>query len=243
MRELILSLKNASRSGEIIKMDNKVSYGSKNFGDPQSINDNKGLDEILEKSAKLMAINGYGGTSMRDLAQTTGRSLSGLYHYFNSKEELLYLINYRGFSELARLSNKLMVEEQDVTQRLQKLIWNHVNFFSQHQSEMRVMMFGTQKIDSEARKQISNLKHQYADDFKNTVSDYIFQQTNIRLDKKHLDRKSYLLFGMMNWVYGWFSTDEHGSVEELAEDIYITFTLGCSANTSPQNNKRDKANE
>ncbi len=192
-----------------------------------SIDENSVLDEILEKSARLMASKGYHGTSMRDLAQTTGRSLSGLYHYFSNKQELLYLINLRGFSSLAETAQGLMSDELEAEQRLKKLIWNHVMFFSLHQSEMRVMMFGTHEIDQMRRKEISDLKHRYSDDFKVAVSEYILERTNEILDKKQLDRKSYLLFGMMNWVYGWFSTDEHGSVEELAEDIYCTFTLGC----------------
>ncbi len=185
------------------------------------------LDEILEKSARLMAGKGYHGTSMRDLAQTTGRSLSGLYHYFSNKQELLYLINFRGFSSLAETAQGLMTDELDAEQRLKKLIWNHVMFFSLHQSEMRVMMFGTHEIDKMRRKEISDLKHRYSDDFKVTVSEYISERSSEIVGKKQLDRKSYLLFGMMNWVYGWFSTDEHGSVEELAEEIYSTFTFGC----------------
>jgi len=196
--------------------------------------ENKGLAQILEKSARLMASKGYHGTSMRDLAQTTGRSLSGLYHYFSNKQELLYLINYRGFSSLAELSHQLMAADLDVAQRLQQLILSHVEFFSQHQSEMRVMMFGTHEIDKTRSKEISRLKHEYSDNFKLAVAAFIQQRSGQQLDKKHLDRKSYLLFGMMNWVYGWFSTDEHGTVEELAEDIYSTFTLGCI----PLNNKR-----
>src|SRR5512141_1202862 len=63
-------------------------------------NGNNNLDEILKKSAKLMARQGYHGTSMRDLAETTGHSLSGLYHYLESKDELLFKINERGFSSL-----------------------------------------------------------------------------------------------------------------------------------------------
>ncbi|MBK7205600.1 MAG: helix-turn-helix transcriptional regulator [Thermomonas sp.] len=57
-------------------------------------------DDIVAECAALMAREGYHGTSMRDLARGTGRSLSGLYHHFRSKEELLYLINQRGFSSL-----------------------------------------------------------------------------------------------------------------------------------------------
>lgn len=192
-----------------------------------SISENRALDEILEKSARLMASKGYHGTSMRDLAQTTGRSLSGLYHYFTNKQELLYLINFRGFGSLVDIAHRLMADDLDAEQRLRKLIWNHVKFFSLHQSEMRVMMFGTHEIDKLRSQEISQLKHKYSDDFKSAVAEYIYQHCGKKLDKKHLERKSYLLFGMMNWVYGWFSTDEHGTVEELAEDIYTTFTGGC----------------
>jgi AcrR family transcriptional regulator len=55
---------------------------------------NEGLCDILKESTKLMANTGFCGTSMRDLAKATGRSLSGLYHHFRSKEDLLYLMNW-----------------------------------------------------------------------------------------------------------------------------------------------------
>ena len=194
-----------------------------------SVTENKGLDQILAQSARLMAKKGYHGTSMRDLAQTTGRSLSGLYHYFSNKDELLYMINFRGFTSLVDAAQKFMAENQTAEQRLKCLISHHVNYFYQHQSEMRVMMFSTQQMDEQRSKQIKLLKNKYTDDFDQAVSDYIFQISSKRINKNLLQRKSYLLFGMMNWVYGWFSTDEHGTVEELVDDIYSTFTKGCIA--------------
>lgn len=234
MKELTRLSLNKNLLGKIASMDTPIA------AQKISSKDNNGLDEILEKSAKLMAAKGYNGTSMRDLALTTGRSLSGLYHYFSNKEELLYLINFRGFSSLLASSEKLVKGEGDVEQKLKSLIWNHVNFFSLHQNEMRVMMFGTQKIDDLRRKEISLIKHHYSDNFKNAVSDYIYSQSGKRLDKNVLDRKSYLLFGMMNWVYGWFSTDEHGTVAELAEDIYSTFTLGCTLSSAPNKSPQEQ---
>ncbi|RLA04671.1 MAG: hypothetical protein DRQ47_02990, partial [Gammaproteobacteria bacterium] len=107
------------------------------------------------------------------------------------------------------------------------LIGHHVNYFYQHQSEMRVMMFSTQQLDADHSKKIKNIKNQYSSYFINAVSDYIFQSKGKRDPEKLLERKSYLLFGMMNWVYGWFSTHEHGTVDELVNDIYNTFTQGC----------------
>ena len=56
-----------------------------------------GMADILRTSCELMATKGFHGTSMRDLAHATGRSVSGLYHHFQGKEDLLFLINYHGF--------------------------------------------------------------------------------------------------------------------------------------------------
>ena len=203
-------------------------------------NENKGLDQILEQSAQLMAKKGYHGTSMRDLAQTTGRSLSGLYHYFSNKDELLFLINYRGFTSLVDAAQRLINDKQTAEQRLKCLISNHVNYFYRHQSEMRVMMFSTQQVDEVRSKEIKVLKNKYTNDFTTAVSDYILQISGKKISKNLLERKSYLLFGMMNWVYGWFSTDEHGTVEELVEDIYSTFTEGCLVVTKSEKNKHDE---
>lgn len=186
-----------------------------------------GLDEILDKSAQLMAQLGYHGTSMRDLANVTGRSLSGLYHYFNNKEELLFLINQRGFTSLLNMSAKLV--EQDLTpeQRLSGLIHNHVTYFMDHLSEMRVMTSGSMEMNDQRSRILWQLKDDYASLGQNIVGGYMRDQTGSDYAQDVIDRKTYFLYGMMNWVFGWYSATKHGSAKEVAEDIFRTFTQGC----------------
>ena len=51
---------------------------------------------------------GYAAASMRDLSRASGVSLSGLYYYFESKEELLYLIQKDTFTTIVeRLREQL----------------------------------------------------------------------------------------------------------------------------------------
>ena len=47
---------------------------------------------ILRTAAAIFADKGYHRASIRDISRATGISLSGLYHYFDSKETLLFLI-------------------------------------------------------------------------------------------------------------------------------------------------------
>ncbi len=190
-------------------------------------NGSNNLDAILKKSAKLMAKQGYHGTSMRDLAEVTGHSLSGLYHYLDSKDELIFKINERGFTSLLEIAKE--IRERDIlpADKLRSVISNHIDFFSGNMSEMRVMMFGTHDIDKKRSQVISDLKDDYASIVRQVVHDYLQSQSDKQFSESEISRKTYLLFGMMNWIYGWYSKNEHGSASELADDIYVTFTQGC----------------
>src|SRR5215469_12239542 len=58
------------------------------------------LSKVLQHAAQIFCEKGYEGASMRDLSRAAGMSLAGLYHYFASKEELLYLIQKDTFQTI-----------------------------------------------------------------------------------------------------------------------------------------------
>ena len=73
---------------------------------------------------------------------------------------------------------------------------------------------------------IRALKQRYTDCVQLAVGDYIAARRE-PLAAGDVERRTYLLFGMMNWIFGWYSFDQHGSVDALAEEIFLTFTRGC----------------
>lgn len=188
-----------------------------------------GLDQILAQCARLMAKKGYHGTSMRNLARVTDRSLAGLYHYFKNKQELLYLINQRGFSFLLDSAQRLARRNLTPAERLRALIENHVNYFAGHLNEMRVMMLGTLELNPRQDREIRQLKDDYKTIVADCVADLWRTAGNREFTAAALNRKTYLLFGMMNWIYGWYSRNEHGTRRELIDDIFATFTEGLCA--------------
>lgn len=191
-----------------------------------------GLEEILKQSSEIMSRKGFHATSMRDLAKATNMSLAGLYHYFDSKDELIYLINLRGFTALLGLAEKVKASKEPVDKKLFNFISMHVNYFCKERSNMRVMIFGTQGIDEDKHKKIRTLKENYQIMGRDFVSAYLREITGQSCSRKELDRKTYLLFGMMNWIFGWYSKKSHGTEEELVQDIYNTFTQGLMGTTS-----------
>jgi AcrR family transcriptional regulator len=186
----------------------------------------RGMADILRTSCQLMATKGFHGTSMRDLAHATGRSVSGLYHHFRGKEDLLFLINYHGFTTLndswAQLEGRFGKPEDT----LYAFIFFHTSYFVEHTDEMRVMTWGTHAMNLEKARLIQSLKNQYTESARQIIRAVCEASQENAIDAQRLERLTYLLFGMMNWTFGWYSRRRHGGVAELARDIYRTAMSG-----------------
>lgn len=186
----------------------------------------QGLEEILRKSSRLMAAVGFHGTSMRELSRTTGRSLSGLYHYFGSKEDLLYLINYHGFTTLNETWKKMSESFTSPEERLYGFIYLHTQYYVANINEMRVMNWGTQELEYDRAMAIKKLKDRHTADARAIIKEVHLSATGENIGPKQLARQTFLLFGMMNWIFGWYSSATHGAVDELIRDIYRMFMYG-----------------
>lgn len=208
-------------------MEARVNKGTAPGGTrrPERAGFENGLADILEKSSRLMASRGFHGTSMRDLAEATGRSLSGLYHYFRNKEDLLYLINYHGFTALNAAWPRVAARFEDPHDRLYAFIYLHTYYYVAHMDAMRVMNWGTQALVLERAETIIALKDRHTADLSAAVREVV-RASGQKAGGARVERLTYLLFGMMNWVFGWYSTGVHGNVEALIDDIYRTFVGG-----------------
>src|ERR1700745_4307394 len=87
------------------------------------------LQQILKTSAKIFAEKGFHRTSVRDIARATRMSLAGLYYYFTTKEELLYLIQERCFLTLLQRWDQAGRANTDVRARIGIFAENHLSFF------------------------------------------------------------------------------------------------------------------
>src|SRR6185369_5014137 len=88
------------------------------------------LEFILRTSARIFADKSYHSTSMRDISRETNVSLAGLYHYCNSKEELLFLIQDNCFGRVLERLEKQLEEIKDPITKLGIFIENHLSFFA-----------------------------------------------------------------------------------------------------------------
>lgn len=87
---------------------------------------------IIQTSLRLFAVNGYERTSTRDIAKEAKMSVSLLYNYFDSKDELLKTIFLEGFGVIKAMFKKDRHRELTLEVFLQnmfRLIRRHPDFW------------------------------------------------------------------------------------------------------------------
>jgi AcrR family transcriptional regulator len=178
------------------------------------------LESILRTAASIFAEKGYHQASIRDIARATRVSLSGLYYYFQSKEELLFLIQDHAFGTLIQNLEELLKGVQDPHRRIRLLIENHLRFFVNNMAEMKVLSHEADSLSGEFRTRVNAKKRRLTEIAMETIS-----ALNAKPD---LDVRvaTFALFGMMNWLYNWYRPDRDVPVEQLAEQMSRLFLGG-----------------
>jgi AcrR family transcriptional regulator len=194
----------------------------------------KNRAEILGAAARAISQNGFHGMSMRKLAQSTRRGLATFYNYFASKEEVLFELQRQAFSSLIETAEKALDGVTKPRDRLHTFITNHVHYFVAHPDVMQVLVREAATLPRGWRQVVRGLKESYFQKGLQIVaavaregrSDPAGQEADAELE-----RATYGLFGMLNWVYGWYDPLRHGGPDEVAGTLYHMAMHGLTGQT------------
>jgi AcrR family transcriptional regulator len=180
------------------------------------------LSEILDHATDVFCDKGYEGASMRDLSRATGMSLAGLYHYFQSKERLLYLIQKHAFTTIVERLKRRLEGVTDPDERIRIFIRNHVDYFVTNQSGLKVLAHEDEVLKNGFSSEISGIKREY---YRICVG--LMEDLKRKRDLDFNSRTAVMsLFGMINWIYTWYNPRVDGSAEELARQMSDIFLSG-----------------
>src|ERR1700734_1915400 len=121
----------------------------------------KRLAEILDHATEVFCRKGYQGASMRDLSRATGMSLAGLYHYCESKERLLFLIQKHTFTTILDELKARLENVSDPEQRIRIFILNHLEYFVSNQPGLKVLSHEDESLKKSLCSEIAAIKHEY----------------------------------------------------------------------------------
>ncbi len=187
------------------------------------------LEHLLATAADIFAANGFHSTTMRDLSRATEMSLAGMYYYVEGKDELLYLIQERCFTEVVTGARAAIAAETDPRERLRRFIRHHVGFFTAHMAEMKVLSHEAESLSGARWETINRLKRSYVD-LLLSLLDAARPEGTSSIDRRVA---AFALFGMMNWIYTWYDPEGSVAPDRLADQMAELFLHGIVPATVP----------
>lgn len=184
--------------------------------------------EILRAAARLFQQQGYDATSMNDVAAALRLSKGGLYHHFQSKDEILFdlMIHAMDITEERVIAPAKQIADPE--ERLRTVIRRHIAVvLSERDREITVMLHENHPLSLALRRRINARKKDYVHFLENLIAEV----QRARGSKQAVTPRAaaFALLGMINWIYQWYrpegSLQEQSLVEQYTE-IFLRGALG-----------------
>ena len=162
--------------------------------------------EILRTAARLFQERGYDATSMNDVAAALKLSKGGLYHHFQSKDEILFHIMSHAMDITEERVINPVRRMDGAEERLRELIRLHIEVvLSEEDREITVMLHENHPLPTSLRRKINARKKDYIHFVENLVADAQRQRSSSSGVAPRA--AAFALVGMINWIYQWYKPE------------------------------------
>ena len=168
----------------------------------------------------------YLKVNLDDIAAAAKMSKGGIYHYFRSKDEILFFVldNYMDLV-LKDLESQLALLP-DGERKMQFIIKRHIRFYASHKAESKILFHDSNHLPVKYRKRIELKEREYFRLVVGAISEYTWRKDGVK--REEVMALAFLLFGMCDWCYNWY--DPKGPIDgnTLSEIIWNIFMNGIS---------------
>lgn len=182
-------------------------------------------DQIVLAAAQLFVEHGYGGTSMRNIADRVGMLPGSVYHYYPAKEDLFVAIHREGFRRLMHNIQESIRHGADPWERLELACAEHIQDVAAGNAISQVAATGLFAIYEERLQRRLRLDRENFEQ--------LFRQLIADLDLPDgTDRSVFrlALLGALNWTHVWYKAGKKTPREIAAQLIaMLNANRGSSA--------------
>ena len=167
---------------------------------------------IAKVAAKLFNEKGFLETSMDDISAAAKLSKGGIYHYFSSKNEILYFISTNFMGLLLENLEEELKKIKDHSAKIQFIISRHIGFYAKYIAEAKTTIHEGHLLPSEYFRIIGQQERQYHRIVSGVLSDLLDGQVS----EDRLKVLTFILFGTCNGIYFWYDPKGSMSPQELS---------------------------
>jgi AcrR family transcriptional regulator len=177
---------------------------------PQSPDYDKRREAILAAAAHLYAERGFQGASVADLAKACSTSKSLIYHYFPSKDDILYAAMAAHLDALVAAAEQA-VQAGSAETRLRALTHAFMRLYVGAEDSHKVLLNELDNLPPERRAEVVAKQRRI-------ISAVEVLVREIRPDAGSLSLPlTMLFFGMINWTHTWLRRGGALDADRLAD--------------------------
>jgi AcrR family transcriptional regulator len=177
----------------------------------------------LTNAARLFSAQGYMRSSIADLADACNLSRGALYHYFDSKEAILFAILDAHIREMIRHVETAVAAGGPTLTQFQNVIRAIVEVNAKSPHEQRVLIHDLSFLNEVEQQTIKSLERQLVD----IVTDLLVRlDAERRIVKRTKKIYTMILFGIINYTYTWYDPKGGIGPQEFADMAVELFLHG-----------------
>jgi AcrR family transcriptional regulator len=174
---------------------------------PQSPDYDRRREAILAAAARLYATRGFPGASVAELAKACSSSKSLIYHYFPSKDDILYAVMVEHLDALTEAAENAC-KSGSADARLRALTVAFMRLYASAQNHHKVLLNELDNLPAERRADVVAKQRRIIDAAESVITE-IAPGGGARVN-------TMLFFGMINWTHTWFDPQGPFMPEALA---------------------------
>lgn len=125
----------------------------------------EGKTKIIEAARTIISEQGINGATIRSIAEQAGVSTGAIYHYYNSKEAILYDVMDDGLSEIKRISTISIADKKEFKEIIQEIFDGMQERFNKD-AESRLQFY----LAHEAIVGNEELQHKFKEKYEDWIS-------------------------------------------------------------------------
>ncbi|HSH91177.1 MAG TPA: TetR/AcrR family transcriptional regulator [Ramlibacter sp.] len=185
-------------------------------------------DEILDIAAQCFADRSYPAASMNDIATAGGTSKARLYHYYESKEAILFDLLDRYTQRLLAVIGQAEATAQrrnlDDRAALHELIRGFLEEYENSATRHVALLHDTKFLGEAQRDLILNRQR----DVVSAVTRFLRRAYPSRVTVANQTPVAMMLFGMINWTFTWLRPGGALSYSGFADEVIALLETGLA---------------
>lgn len=170
-------------------------------------------EAVLTTAVRFFNQKGFHATSLDDVAEALNVTKPTIYHYFKSKDEILFDCVKQGLEAIRAAAERVEAQGGTGIERLRSLAYDYAICMTQDFC-ICITRTADHELSPKSRARFRALKREIDQTMRQVIRDGIADGTIAQGDERII---SFTMAGALNWIARWFTPEGPMSREEVAE--------------------------